>query len=72
MIQEQVKKPLAEELLFGKLVKGGLAKDSVGKETDKLAFAFEEAAGPARPARSKTVTCRQKGRSGERPFCWGA
>ena len=42
--------PEAEELLFGKLVKGGVVKVSLDKETDKLAFAFEEASGPARPA----------------------
>jgi ATP-dependent Clp protease ATP-binding subunit ClpA len=50
VIQESVKKPLAEELLFGKLTKGGVVKVSVDKETDKLTFAFEEAASPARPA----------------------
>ena len=50
VIQESVKKPLAEELLFGKLVKGGTVKVSVDKETDKLTFAFEEAAAPKRPA----------------------
>jgi ATP-dependent Clp protease ATP-binding subunit ClpA len=54
IIQEHVKKPLAEELLFGKLVKGGVVKVSVDKEKDALAFAFEEAAaaprrGPPRP-----------------------
>jgi ATP-dependent Clp protease ATP-binding subunit ClpA len=50
VIQENVKKPLAEELLFGKLTKGGVVKVSVDKETDKLTFAFEEATSPARPA----------------------
>ena len=50
VIQENVKKPLAEELLFGKLVKGGLVKVSVDKETDKLAFKFEEATIPPRRA----------------------
>jgi ATP-dependent Clp protease ATP-binding subunit ClpA len=51
VIQESVKKPLAEELLFGKLTKGGLVKVSVDKETDKLSFIFEEAAAtPPRPA----------------------
>jgi ATP-dependent Clp protease ATP-binding subunit ClpA len=48
VIQESVKKPLAEELLFGKLVKGGVVKVSVDKETDKLSFAYEEATTPAR------------------------
>jgi ATP-dependent Clp protease ATP-binding subunit ClpA len=50
VIQESVKKPLAEELLFGKLTKGGVVKVSVDKDTDKLSFAFEEAAHPPRPA----------------------
>ena len=50
VIQENVKKPLAEELLFGKLVKGGLVKVSVDKETDKLAFTYEEATIPPRRA----------------------
>jgi ATP-dependent Clp protease ATP-binding subunit ClpA len=50
VIQEHVKKPLAEELLFGKLVKGGLVKVSVEKEKDKLTFVFEEATTPPRPA----------------------
>jgi len=40
VIQEQVKKPLAEELLFGKLAKGGTVK--VDLDGDKLSFAFVE------------------------------
>ena len=35
-IQENIKKPLAEELLFGKLVKGGLI--SIDVKDDKLVF----------------------------------
>jgi ATP-dependent Clp protease ATP-binding subunit ClpA len=50
VIQENVKKPLAEELLFGKLTKGGVVKVSVDTATDKLTFTFEEATSPARPA----------------------
>jgi ATP-dependent Clp protease ATP-binding subunit ClpA len=48
IIQEHIKKPLAEELLFGKLAKGGVVHVSVDKEADKLAFAFE----PRPPATS--------------------
>jgi ATP-dependent Clp protease ATP-binding subunit ClpA len=48
VIQDQIKKPLAEELLFGKLVKGGVVKVSVKDE--KLAFAYEEATSPPRRA----------------------
>ena len=39
VIQEHVKKPLAEELLFGSLVKGGTVR--VRLDGDKLAFTFE-------------------------------
>ena len=39
VIQEHIKKPLAEELLFGTLVKGGIVK--VGVENGVLALTFE-------------------------------
>ena len=47
VIQEYIKKPLAEELLFGKLVKGGSVK--VALRDDKLEFEFTEASQPAQP-----------------------
>jgi ATP-dependent Clp protease ATP-binding subunit ClpA len=47
VIQEHIKKPLAEELLFGKLSKGGAVK--VTLEGDTLAFDIAEAAPPALP-----------------------
>ena len=47
VIQEYIKKPLAEELLFGKLVKGGSVK--VTLKDGKLDFEFFEAALPALP-----------------------
>jgi ATP-dependent Clp protease ATP-binding subunit ClpA len=34
VIQENIKKPLAEEILFGKLKKGGIVRVSVGKKED--------------------------------------
>ena len=37
-IQEHIKKPLADEILFGKLKKGGLVKVGVDKKNDKLTF----------------------------------
>jgi len=37
-IQEFIKKPLAEEILFGKLKKGGLVKVGVDKKKDALTF----------------------------------
>jgi len=42
VIQEHIKKPLAEELLFGKLAKGGLVK--VGVKDGKIDLVFEETA----------------------------
>ncbi|TKB43748.1 ATP-dependent Clp protease ATP-binding subunit ClpA [Thalassotalea mangrovi] len=42
LIQEQLKKPLANELLFGELMQGGVAKVDVDKKADKLVFSFEE------------------------------
>ena len=45
VIQEHIKKPLAEELLFGKLMKGGLVR--VGVKDDKIVLMIEE---PKRPA----------------------
>src|SRR5271166_6349673 len=47
VIQELIKKPLAEELLFGKLVKGGAVK--VTLKDGKLAFDVTEATLPALP-----------------------
>jgi ATP-dependent Clp protease ATP-binding subunit ClpA len=47
VIQEYVKKPLAEELLFGKLVKGGSVK--VTLKDNKLEFDIVQAAAPALP-----------------------
>ncbi len=45
VIQEHIKKPLAEELLFGKLVKGGSVK--VTLKDGKLDFDIVEAAAPS-------------------------
>jgi ATP-dependent Clp protease ATP-binding subunit ClpA len=38
LIQEQIKKPLANELLFGSLTKGGLVRVSVAGEALELAY----------------------------------
>ncbi|HEV2676724.1 MAG TPA: ATP-dependent Clp protease ATP-binding subunit ClpA [Aliidongia sp.] len=46
VIQESIKKPLAEELLFGKLAKGGVVTVTV--KDDKLAFTFQASA-PEKP-----------------------
>ena len=47
VIQEHIKKPLAEELLFGRLTKGGAVK--VTMKEKKLDFEFIEASVPALP-----------------------
>jgi ATP-dependent Clp protease ATP-binding subunit ClpA len=46
VIQEHVKKPLAEELLFGRLTKGGAVK--IGVKAEKLVFEYP----PAKPGKS--------------------
>jgi ATP-dependent Clp protease ATP-binding subunit ClpA len=43
VIQETIKKPLAEELLFGKLQKGGTVRVLMNAAADGLAFEFIEA-----------------------------
>ena len=42
IISEHVKKPMAEELLFGKLAKGGTVKIGHDKKTDELTFTYVE------------------------------
>jgi ATP-dependent Clp protease ATP-binding subunit ClpA len=41
LIQEKLKRPLVDEILFGRLEKGGHVSVTLGKD-DKIAFAFEE------------------------------
>ncbi|MSO65148.1 MAG: ATP-dependent Clp protease ATP-binding subunit ClpA [Alphaproteobacteria bacterium] len=48
VIQEHLKKPLADELLFGRLAKGGTVKVGLDKEGDKLAFTVADVAAPGR------------------------
>jgi ATP-dependent Clp protease ATP-binding subunit ClpA len=50
VIQEQLKKPLAEELLFGALQKGGTVIAGLDKDGDKLSFTFRAA--PEKPPSS--------------------
>ncbi|MEQ8585525.1 MAG: ATP-dependent Clp protease ATP-binding subunit ClpA [Thalassobaculaceae bacterium] len=56
IIQEHIKKPLAEELLFGRLVKGGVVR--IGLVDGKLAFDFDDDPTPEKPSKST------KGRKG--------
>ncbi len=51
LIAEKIKKPLADEVLFGKLAKGGTVKVSV--ENDELAFNFSKALGAGRSQHSE-------------------
>ena len=51
VIQEHIKKPLAEELLFGRLVKGGSVKVSL--RDGKLAFDYVEAVAVPQAAESE-------------------
>ena len=54
-IQEHVKKPMAEELLFGKLAKGGAVKIDVDPDdASKLAFEYIEDKDKARKPKAKT------------------
>jgi ATP-dependent Clp protease ATP-binding subunit ClpA len=58
LIQEHIKQPLAEELLFGKLAKGGLV--TVRTEADGLGFSYEKPAEkkpkkPRKPKKSELV-----------------
>src|SRR3954465_7602448 len=48
VIQENIKKPLADEILFGKLKNGGTVRVLLDRENDKLAFEFitDQKAGP--------------------------
>ena len=48
VIQEHIKKPLAEELLFGKLIKGGFVR--VELKDDAISLHVEE---PQKPALTK-------------------
>src|SRR6266513_134149 len=58
VIQEHIKKPLADEVLFGKLKGGGhvrvvLVKDEAGAEPEKEKIGFEYVEGPATPKPEK-------------------
>jgi ATP-dependent Clp protease ATP-binding subunit ClpA len=54
IIQEHIKKPLAEELLFGKLKRGGVVHVDV--KGDKLSFAVEAAPPPPSKKKGKKAT----------------
>ncbi len=55
VIQEHIKKPLAEELLFGTLQKGGAVTVHLDTESDKLAFDIHPLPPSTRPTPNKRV-----------------
>jgi ATP-dependent Clp protease ATP-binding subunit ClpA len=56
LIQEQVKKPMADELLFGSLKHGGMVKiDLDPTDPDKLAFQYFPEQPPAQPPAAKKI-----------------
>ena len=59
VIQEEIKKALAEELLFGKLAKGGVVEVDLNKKADKLSFKFFE---PGEQKKSKPESKSPKGK----------
>jgi len=66
VIQEELKKPLAEELLFGDLTKGGVVHADL--KDNKLVFSFEEvkAAEPAKkPAKKRTTKKKTTPKGGD-------
>jgi ATP-dependent Clp protease ATP-binding subunit ClpA len=59
-IQEHIKKPLADELLFGRLVKGGSVKVDFDVEADALSFTYPEG-GAARAPKPKAPALDEGG-----------
>ena len=62
LIQEKVKQPLAEELLFGKLAGGG--EVHVSMKDDKLTFELTPAPPKAKPKRKKKPSAKAKPEDG--------
>jgi len=52
VIQENIKKPLADEVLFGQLTKGGIVRVTVDADKDELAFECEANPPKARKPRA--------------------
>ena len=70
VIQEHIKKPLADEVLFGHLKSGGhvrviVTKDEAGR--DKLGFEFLDGPVTPKPEKLPAVTPRARRRSSPRP-----
>lgn len=56
IVQENLKKPLANELLFGSLVDGGSVSVALDKEADKLTYHFMSAQ-KKKPERGALIRC---------------
>jgi ATP-dependent Clp protease ATP-binding subunit ClpA len=69
VIQENIKKPLAEEILFGKLKKGGVVRVSVGpKENGKTGIVLESLPdAPVKPKEEAEVASTPSRRSRSKP-----
>ncbi len=65
VIQESIKKPLADEVLFGRLIKGGHVKVGVDAEKDELSFDIEETPPKASAPKRKPGQKKGGGRSGD-------
>ncbi len=65
LIQEKIKKPLADELLFGRLAKGGHVK--VGLKAGSLTFSFPADDAPGAPGRKRGGGAGRRGGPGKRP-----
>ncbi len=66
VIQEHIKKPLAEEILFGKLKKGGVVHVSTGKDAqgkDGLVLVSEPDTAPVKPKPEEEVASPKSARS---------
>jgi ATP-dependent Clp protease ATP-binding subunit ClpA len=65
IIQEHIKKPLADEVLFGKLKGGGhvrvvMAKEEAAGEAGKEKIGFEFVEGPVTPKPEKLPVARKR------------
>jgi ATP-dependent Clp protease ATP-binding subunit ClpA len=65
VIQEHIKRPLADELLFGKLEHGGTVKVLVKGEGEEASLDFEYI--PAEPKRAKSKDDGEEGEDGAEP-----
>ncbi|MCC0017230.1 MAG: ATP-dependent Clp protease ATP-binding subunit ClpA [Rhodobiaceae bacterium] len=61
LIQEEIKKPLADEVLFGRLKDGGIVRVSVGRDAaGESALVFDYVDPPAKPAASQKAKPKRK------------